>query len=65
MTYTTTEAAAKLGIKRETVRGHIKRHNLGTKHGRDIFLSEDEVAFIRERMGLRGRPGWLKGGSDA
>jgi excisionase family DNA binding protein len=59
MNYTTTEAAAKLGVKRETVRGHIKRHGLGTRRGRDVFLTEAEIDYIRSRLGLRGRPGWI------
>jgi len=60
MTYTTAEAAERLGVKIETLRGHIKRHGLGVKRGRDVFLSEHDIDYIRSRLGKRGQPGHMR-----
>lgn len=57
--YTTTEAAAVLNVDRRTVNQYIARGQLNAeKHGRDWFISQDELErFQRERPKL----GWPKG----
>ena len=51
--YTTTEAAAFLGMQPRTVTRNIERKNLkATKRGRDYHITQEELErFIRERKG--------------
>jgi excisionase family DNA binding protein len=56
---TTTEAAQQLGVARRTVNQYIRRKQIkAEKHGRDLFITEDEIErFKRERP----KVGWPKG----
>jgi hypothetical protein len=54
--YTTSEAAAALGVSPRRVRQAVQRDGLGEKRGRDWLLTEDDIAYLRSRLGKRGRP---------
>jgi hypothetical protein len=56
MTYTTREAAAALGISPRRVRQAISRDGIGEKRGRDWMLTQNEVDYLRSRLGRVGRP---------
>jgi predicted ArsR family transcriptional regulator len=64
MKRTTTEAARELGLSVEAIRKYLQRYELGEKVGRDWFLDDDDLAFIRERRGRRGRPPGIRVASN-
>lgn len=56
-TLTTEEAAAVLGLTPDTVRHYLHRGTLvGTKRGRDWFISEAEIARYQRDRKKAGRP---------
>ena len=56
--YTTKEAAIKLGMSYAAIYKYVERYSIGTKvgFGRDLFLTDDDLAFIKTRKGQVGRP---------
>ena len=56
--YTTKDAAIKLGMSYAAIYKYVKRYGIGTKvgFGRDLFLTDDDLAFIKTRKGQVGRP---------
>jgi len=56
--YTTKDAAIKLGMSYAAIYKYVERYGLGTKvgFGRDLFLTDDDLAFIKTRKGQVGRP---------
>jgi hypothetical protein len=55
--YTTTQAAAILGLSPHSVKSYCLRYpDVGHKVGRDWLLTDGDIAFIRSRLGKRGRP---------
>lgn len=57
--YTTSEAAAILGVERVTVNQYIRRGQLqAEKHGRDLFITEAEIERFKAE---RPKVGWPKG----
>jgi len=55
--YTTTEAAARLGLLRNSVFRHIQRGTISAeKHGRDLFITEAELARFESSRRRPGRP---------
>jgi transposase len=67
MTYTTREAAAMLGISRRRVQQAAQYYDLGHRErpGHPRMLSEADLAVIKERIGKRGRPNWIRGAGEA
>ena len=56
--YTTKDAAIKLGMSYAAIYKYVERYGIGTKvgFGRDLFLTDDDLAFIKTRKGQVGRP---------
>jgi len=56
--YTTKDAAIKLGMSYAAIYKYVERYSIGTKvgFGRDLFLTDDDLAFIKTRKGQVGRP---------
>ena len=56
--YTTKDAAIKLGMSYAAIYKYVERYGIGTKvgFGRDLFLTNDDLAFIKTRKGQVGRP---------
>jgi predicted transcriptional regulator len=53
-TYTTTQAAKLLGLTPNAVAVYCTRYDVGTKHGRDWLLTDNDLQIIKLRMGKRG-----------
>ena len=63
--YTTTEAAALLGVNRRNVQNYCKRHGL-EKFGREYVVTEVDLEGMRTELGKVGRkPGTTKGSIDS
>jgi predicted transcriptional regulator len=53
-TYTTHTAAALLGLTPNAIARYCTRYGVGSKHGRDWLLTDDDLQIIKLRMGKRG-----------
>jgi hypothetical protein len=52
--YTTAQAAQVLNLSTNAVAVYCKRYGVGTKHGRDWLLTDNDMQIIKLRMGKRG-----------
>jgi len=67
MIMTTQEVADALGISRRRVQQAAQTYSLGRRErpGHPLMLSAADLAVIRDRIGKRGRPHWLRGAGEA
>lgn len=54
--YTTREAATALGVSMRRVQQACKHYGLGRWFGRQLVLTDSDIAVIRDRLGRVGRP---------
>jgi hypothetical protein len=54
MVHTTTQAARILELSPHSIRAYCTRYGVGTKHGRDWLLTDNDLQIIKLRMGKRG-----------
>jgi hypothetical protein len=58
--YSTEEVRKQLGFKtRRRVQQACERYGLGRKVGKSFVLTDDDVEWLRNRKGKRGRRHWL------
>lgn len=62
---TTKQAAELLGLTPGTVRVYCRRYDVGTKRGRDLWLTPADVETLRNRRTVMGRPRKPKENADA
>ena len=52
--YTTAQAAQILNLSPNAIARYCTRYKVGTKHGRDWLLTNNDLQIIKLRMGKRG-----------